>query len=156
MKKLLLLTVLPLFILHIAYAGRISGKVSDDKGKPLAYASVFIKGSSIGTTANNQGEYYLDLEPGAYTILCQYVGYSREEKKVTIGAGRTELNFTLSPQQTTMKEVVVHAGGEDPAYEIIRQAIKKKKDYVSPLDSFTCEAYIKTLMKTRKIGDRIL
>jgi hypothetical protein len=142
--------------LQVALAGRISGKVSDDKGKPLPYASVFIKGSSIGTTANNQGEYYLDLEPGAYTILCQYVGYSREEKKTTIGTGHTELNFTLSPQQTTMKEVVVHAGGEDPAYEIIRNAIKKKKDYVSPLDSFTCEAYIKTLIKTRKIGDRIL
>ncbi|MBS1566283.1 MAG: hypothetical protein JST39_18005, partial [Bacteroidetes bacterium] len=34
--------------------------------------------------------------------------------------------------------------------------IKKKKDYVAPLDSFTCEAYIKTLMRTRKIPDRVL
>ena len=156
MTKTLPLTILSVLVFSAVFAGRISGKVSDEKGNPLAYASVFVKGSTIGTTANNQGEYYLDLEPGAYTILCQYVGYAREEKKLTVSAGNTVLNFTLSPQQTTMKEVVVHAGGEDPAYEIIRQAIKKKKDYVSPLDSFTCEAYIKTLMKTRKLPNKLL
>ena len=156
MKKVLLLTALPLFIFIVARAGRISGKISDDKGNPLAYASIFIKGGTLGTTANNQGNYYLELEPGVYTVYCQYVGYGRAEKKVTVTTGNTNIDFTLSPQQTTMKEVVVHAGGEDPAYEIIRNAIKKKKDYVSPLDSFTCEAYIKTLMKTRKLPNRVL
>ena len=155
MKKQLLLFAFLLFIVSLARAGRISGRVSDEKGSPLPFASVFIKGTTTGTTANNQGYYYLNLEPGNYTILCQYVGYTREEKKITVGAGNTVLNFTLSPQQTTMKEVIVHAGGEDPAYEIIRHAIKKKKDYVQPLDSFTCEAYIKTLIKTRTLPKKI-
>lgn len=156
MKKIILLTTLPLFVFIVVRAGRISGKISDEKGNPLAYASIFIKGGTLGTTANNQGNYYLDLEPGVYTVYCQYVGYGRVEKKVTVTTGTTNVDFTLSPLQTTMKEVVVHAGGEDPAYEIIRNAIKKKKDYVAPLDSFTCEAYIKTLMKTRRMPDRLL
>jgi len=55
-----------------------------------------------------------------------------------------------------MAEVVVRPGGEDPAYAIIRHAIKKRKDYEAPLDSFTCEAYIKTLIRTRKLPKRIL
>jgi len=55
-----------------------------------------------------------------------------------------------------MAEVVVRPGGEDPAYDIIRHAIKKRRDYEAPLDSFTCEAYIKTLMKTRKLPKRIM
>lgn len=156
MKKALLLVTLYLSFFTAARAGRISGKVSDDKGNPLAYASVFIKGGTLGTTANSQGSYFLDLAPGTYVIYCQYVGYGRVEKKITAGDGPMTVDFTLSPLQTTMKEVVVHAGGEDPAYEIIRQAIKKKKDYVAPLDSFTCEAYIKTWMKTRKIPNRVL
>ncbi len=155
MKKHLLLFSFFLLLFSIVRAGRISGKVSDEKGNPLPFASVFIKGTTLGTTANNQGDYYLDLDPGTYTILCQYVGYARQEKKVTVTSGNTVLNFTLSLQQTTMKEVVVHAGGEDPAYEIIRQAIKKKKDYVQPLDSFTCEAYIKALVKTRKTPNKL-
>ncbi len=139
-----------------AWAGRVSGTVTDEKGEPLPYASVFVKGTTIGTTANNQGNYFLDLDTGNYTITCQHVGYTRQEKAVAVAKGPTELNFQLLLQQTTMKEVIVRPGGEDPAYEIIRQAIKKKKDYAAPLDSFTCEAYIKALIRTRKVPKQIL
>jgi hypothetical protein len=156
MKHNLLLATFLVFLVFTGYAGRITGSVTDDKGNPLPYASVFVKGASNGTTANSQGKYFLDLEPGNYTMYCQYVGYTRAEKKVTITSGEVVVDFQLSLQQTTMKEVVVRAGGEDPAYEIIRNAIKKKKDYVAPLDSFTCEAYIKTLVKTRGLPKRVL
>ncbi len=151
-----LLILLFTAISYTAFAGRLTGNVSDEKGNALPYASVFVKGTTRGTTANNQGNYFLELDPGTYTIICQYVGYARVEKNVTITNDAVVLNFKLSLQQTEMKEVVVKAGGEDPAYEIIRNAIKKKKDYVAPLDSFTCEAYIKTLIKTRKLPKRIL
>ncbi|HTL09751.1 MAG TPA: DUF5686 and carboxypeptidase regulatory-like domain-containing protein [Chitinophagaceae bacterium] len=156
MRKNLPVLFLLLFSYSLAHAGRITGTVTDEKGEPLPYASVFVKGSTLGTTANNRGKFFLDLEPGNYTITCQHVGYTRQEKPVTVGNESTELNFQLLLQQTTMKEVVVRAGAEDPAYEIIRNAIKKKKDYVEPLDSFTCEAYIKTLIRTRKVPKKIL
>ncbi len=155
MRKRLLILLFTV-ISYTAFAGRLTGTVSDEKGNALPYASVFVKGTTRGTTANNQGNYFLELDPGTYTIVCQYVGYARVEKNVTITNDVSVLNFKLSLQQTEMKEVVVKAGGEDPAYEIIRNAIKKKKDYVAPLDSFTCEAYIKTLIKTRKLPKRIL
>ncbi|HEY6901175.1 MAG TPA: DUF5686 and carboxypeptidase regulatory-like domain-containing protein, partial [Puia sp.] len=138
------------------YAARISGIVRDEKGNILPYSSLLVKGTTKGVTANSEGKYVLDLAPGSYTIVCQYVGYTRQEKKVSLTSGGLVLDFSLSPQQLSMAEVVVRPGGEDPAYEIIRQAIRKRKDYEAPLDSFTCEAYIKALMKTRKIPRRIL
>ena len=156
MRKQLLFLYFTFFLYTAAQAGRVSGMITDEKGEPLPYASVFIKGTTRGTTANNQGKYFLDLEPGNYTITCQHVGYTRQEKAITISNGNMELNFQLLLQQTTMKEVIVRPGGEDPAYEIIRNAIKKKKDYVEPLDSFTCEAYIKTLIRTRKVPKQVL
>ena len=52
--------------------------------------------------------------------------------------------------------MVVKPGGEDPAYEIIRHAIKKRKSYENPLDSFTCDAYIKTLIRSRSLPSKIL
>lgn len=158
MKRLLILFVLTFPTLLPALAGttgRITGKITDDKGNPLAYSSILVKGTTLGVTANNEGKYVLDLAPGTYTIVCQYVGYTRQEKKITLGTETTVLNFQLSLQQLSMAEVVVRPGGEDPAYEIIRHAIKKRKEYEEPLDSFTCEAYIKTLMRTRKLPDRI-
>ena len=129
-----------------AYAVRVGGTITDDKGNILPFASVFVKGSSQGTTSNNKGKYFLELPAGQYTIVCQYVGYGSQEKIITLTTESISLDFQLSIQQTNLKEVVVKPGGEDPAYEIIRHAIKKRKSYENPLDSFTCEAYIKTLV----------
>ncbi len=78
------------------------------------------------------------------------------KKKISLGSEERVLDFRLSLQQLSMAEVVVRPGGEDPAYAIIRHAIKKRKDYESPLDSFTCEAYIKTLIRTRKLPKKIM
>lgn len=155
MRKFLLTTSIIFFTVS-AFAGRITGAVKNDKGEALPYASILVKGTTIGTTANNNGIYFIELDPGTYTIVCQYVGYTREEKSITIGRTEVKLDFTLPLQQTTMKEVTVKANSVDPAYEIIRNAIKKRKEYLEPLDSFTCEAYIKTLIKTRKMPKRIL
>jgi len=153
-KTILLLTALVTTALT-CFAGRITGAVSDENGAPLAYASILVKGTTQGTTTNAQGKYFLDLDPGKYTIVCQYVGYARQEKTVSITNADITLDFTMAIQQITMKEVTVRANREDPAYEIIRNAIKKRKEYLEPLDSFTCEAYIKTLVKTRKIPKRV-
>ncbi len=154
MKRTVLLSFL-LAAFSVTYAGRISGRVINDKGEVLPYSSILVKGTTLGTTTNNAGLYFIDLHPGTYTIICQYVGYGKAEKTVTVGDGPVTLDFRLSVHQTVMKEVVVRPNAEDPAYEIIRNAIKKRKDYFEPLDSFTCEAYIKTLIKTRKLPKRI-
>ncbi len=145
-----------LLLCHGAHAIKISGIITDDKGNILPYASVFIKGSSQGTTSNNRGKYFLDLAAGNYTIVCQYVGYARQEKTVALRTESIMLDFQLSIQRTILKEVIIKSGGEDPAYEIIRHAIKKRKSYENPMDSFTCEAYIKTLIRSHSLPSKIL
>src|ERR1700761_9176876 len=138
-----------------ASAARITGIIRDDKGNPLGYASLTVKGTTRGVTAGGDGRYGIELAPGEYTLVCQYVGYAREEKKITVGSGSLVVDFELSRQQLSMAAVVVRPGGEDPAYAIIRHAIRKRKDYENPLDSFTCEAYIKTLARTRGLPKRL-
>ena len=151
MKHFLLFNFFFINIFFYAHAGKISGTVTDDKGNILPFASILVKGTSKGTTTNNEGKYFLELDAGKYTIISQYVGFARQEKTINVTNENIKLDFQLSLQQLSLQEVVVHPGGEDPAYEIIRQAIKKRKDYENPLDSFTCEAYIKTLIKTRHL-----
>jgi hypothetical protein len=156
MYRTLILSLLILLPGIRVLAIKVTGKVTDDKGNSLAYASILIKGTTRGVTAGNEGRYALDLAPGTYTLVCQYVGYTRREKTITVGTEALTVDFQLSPQQLSMAEVVVRPGGEDPAYAIIRHAIKKRKDYETPLDSFTCEAYAKTQIRTRKLPDRLL
>lgn len=156
MRKIITLLSIVVLLRIQANAARISGTITNTQGAALPFASVQIKGTTKGTTANNQGRYILDVEAGTYTIEVQFVGYAKQEKKITVGAGAVELNFSLNEQQLTLNAVTVKAGGEDPAYEIIRNAIKKRKGYLNAVDSFTVEAYIKTLVKTRHVPKKIL
>ena len=147
--KPFLLAALFLFLFLDTHAGRISGKVTDDKGNLLPYASIFIKGTTRGTTANNEGRYFITVDPGKFTITCQYVGYKRQEKEIEISNSDVEVNFQLSLQELSMAAVVIKPGGEDPAYEIIRNAIRKREFYLNQLDKFQCEVYIKGQLRLR-------
>ena len=155
MHKTLLLLLL-ICCCTAAIAGKISGTVYDEKNIPLAYASILIKENGRGTTTNQEGHYSLELAAGNYTLIVQYVGYAKQEKKIKVDNDNLKLDFTLLPQQLKLNEVVVKSGTEDPAYAIIRNAIKKREEYRTALDSFTCEAYIKTLLKTRSLPRKVL
>src|SRR5690606_19883024 len=153
----MLRTILCLFALTIglhSFAGTISGKVTDDKGNPLPYASISIKGTTKGTNANGAGNYSITLQPGKYIIVCEYVNYRKEEKEIIVTTENITLDFSLSIQELTLGEVVVKKG-EDPAYAIIREAIKKRPYYNNQVDSFEVDVYIKGLMRSRGLPDKV-
>ena len=137
-----------LFLSLVAFSQKIKGVVTDNSGKILPFASVFIKENNKGTNANSEGKYSLKLEPGQYLLVCQYVGYKKEERKISVGTDDIELNFILTVQEMTLQEVVVK-NGEDPAYQIIRNAIKKRTYYEKQLDKFQCEVYTKGQLRLR-------
>lgn len=154
MNRILLLLV---FIASsfLSNAARITGTITDSKGNLLSFASIVVKGSSKGVVANSYGQYSIYLEPGTYTLVCQYVGYQAQEKKITLAGENIVVDFKLSIQELTMDEVVIRRG-EDPALEIMRQTIQKRKFYNEQVDSFTVDVYIKGLMRTRNIPDRFM
>lgn len=154
MQKILLAFLFCSFSLF-SFAGKVSGLITDNKGNPLAYASVSVKGTTRGTTSNSSGRYSITLSPGKYTLICQYVGYGKSEKAITVTDEETILNFSLSIQELTLGEVVVKRGGEDPAYEIIRQAIKKRSYYNDQVDSFSVNVYIKGLMRSKGMPKKV-
>ncbi len=149
-------TIPLLFICSLgANAQKIKGSITDKEGKVLAYASVFIKENNKGTTANSEGRYSLQLETGIYTLVCQYVGYKKEERKISVATTDIELNISLSQQEMTLTEVVVKSG-EDPAYQIIRNTIRKRSYHENQLDKFECEVYTKGQLRLRNYPDKLL
>lgn len=136
------------------HAGRISGTVTDEKGNLLPFASILVKGTTKGTTANNDGRYFLPLDAGQYTIICQYVGYKRQEKSIGVSNADLQLDFQLSLQELSLATVVIRPGAEDPAYEIIRKAMKKRSYYLGQLNKFQCEVYIKGQLRLRNYPKR--
>lgn len=138
-----------IFLSTHSFAQKLSGKITSTAGEPLPFSSITIQNNNTGTNANNQGFYFLDLQPGTYTIICRHVGFERQEKTIKVSDQPVQLNFELKEQQVSLKEVVVKAGAEDPAYAIIRRAIKKRKEYLNENEVFECEVYSKGAMNLR-------
>lgn len=145
------LTLLFVFVIAYCQAGIIRGRITDNRQQPLPFATVMLKGTTIGTTTNANGEYRLDAPDGNYTVVCQYIGFRKKEQPASVSNTPLTLDFILEPLSLQIKEVVIKAGGEDPAYAIIRQAIKKRSFYQNQVKAYTSEAYIKGLLKLRGV-----
>ena len=81
---------------------KVTGKVIDDLGEPMIGVSVQVKGTASGAITDIDGNYSVNVEPGA-TLVFSYVGYIPQEHVVKGGI----LNVTLKEDTETLEEVVV-------------------------------------------------
>ena len=81
---------------------KVTGKVIDDLGEPMIGVSVQVKGTTGGAITDIDGNYSVNVEPGA-TLVFSYVGYIPQEHVVKGGT----LNVTLKEDTETLEEVVV-------------------------------------------------
>ena len=151
------LTVLLLFLYlsRASFSQEISGIVKDDKGMILPNASIHIKGTTEGCSANNEGKYSLTLPPGNYTLICQHVGFKRDVRNIVVTNADQTLDFELKTIDFTLEEVIVRSG-ENPANDIIRKTIAKRPYYQKQLDKFRCEVYTKGILRLRDYPRKIL
>jgi iron complex outermembrane recepter protein len=97
----LLLSLFLCNVISFAQKGTITGTVKSAKGEPLAKASIIIKGTSNGTSTDENGSYTIKVDPGTYTVVVSFVGYEISSSQVTIAAGETVDN---SPSLTLKNE----------------------------------------------------
>jgi hypothetical protein len=147
--KLFILFTSVFFLIHIGvHAGVIHGKTLDEKHQALAFSTITIKELNKKVVSNGNGEYTVELNPGKYTFICQHVGYTTETKEIHVHENDQTHNFHLNPNELTLAEVIIKAGVEDPAYSIIRNAIRERTNNGKKAGAYTCEAYIKGLIRT--------
>lgn len=139
--------LLILFVSGNAFAGKISGRITDEKGEPIPFANVYISGTSTGTTANLEGYYTLELKAGAYELSFRMVGFTLEKRQVSVTEKDQVLDIRMQTEMMNLREVTVRADAEDPAYAIIRKAQKKRKFYRENVQAFSCKAYVKSTQR---------
>lgn len=145
---------LALCFAYTAQAATLSGLLTDTEGQPLPFATIHIQGTSIGTTANLDGEYTLPLEAGPHKIVFQYVGYQSQTRTVVMTDAPQTLHVQLEVVAQNLTEVTIIAG-EDPAYRIIRKAIKKRPFYKNQVNAYTCRSYVKGTQKIKNLPKSI-
>ena len=85
----------------VEQAKQTTGRVSDSQG-PLIGATVMEKGTTNGTVTDIDGNFSLNVKPGA-TLVISYVGYETQEVKAGSGA----INVTLKEDGHMVNEIVV-------------------------------------------------
>jgi hypothetical protein len=121
---------------------------SNDEGN-LPYATIFVKQNGSGTTTNQEGQYEIELAPGWYDIVFQFLGYETTLRKVEVTNGFVQLDVTMKSQPTILPEVVTGGNAEDPAYTIMRKAIAKANYHRNELDTYSARVYIKGVGKLK-------
>jgi len=139
--------IILLFGTTVAQKYETTGLIHDkETGRPLSFASIRIDGTTNGTASNYDGQFILKLNEGNYKLIFSYVGYKTDTLLISIPVNK-QLNVNLQPEAVRLEEVVVSAN-EDPAYRIIREAIKRKKENRKGLINFEYNAYSKRIIKS--------
>ncbi|MEM6642432.1 MAG: DUF5686 and carboxypeptidase regulatory-like domain-containing protein [Bacteroidota bacterium] len=135
----------------------LKGVTKSTTGEVLPFSTIYVKGTTNGTTSNAEGEFFLKLQPGSYIIVSQHVGYTAQEKKVVINIGQVaKVDFAMPEQVLQLQTVTVTSGGEDPAYRVIREAQKMRKFYEEEVNAYKTNAYLKGLFRIDKRPEKIL
>ena len=82
----------------------VTGQVLDETGTPMIGVSVLVKGTSVGTVTDFDGNFTLNLPSNSNTLEFSYIGYN--PKVVTVG-NNTQFNIKLDPDTQALDEVVV-------------------------------------------------
>lgn len=87
-----------------AYAqNKITGVVTDSNGEPIIGASVMVKGTTIGTITDINGQFSLDAQQQG-TLVISYIGYQKQEVAI---AGKTSFKIGMKDDSELLDEVVV-------------------------------------------------
>ena len=97
----------------------VKGKVTDENGKPLAGASVLIKGTQFGTTTDENGNFNLDVKEKAAILIVSYVGYEKREISIN---GKTEVAIALKTVVAEQQGIVVVGYGIQKRSQFIGNA----------------------------------
>ena len=134
---------------------QIKGTITDEKGNPLPFVSVFEENTYNGTTSNEQGNYQLNIKSvGKNKIVFQLLGFKTQ--KIAIPAEK--LPFTLDvkmfEESFSLNEVVINPKN-NPANAIIKSAIASKKENTEKTARFKADFYSRGIFKLKNAPKKI-
>lgn len=108
MKYILLVSLFLLVALGMKAQVKITGKVIDDAGKPIEFATVRILGTTIGVNTNEKGLYEMSV-PKADTIRVEFscMGYGTVTRELIKPEGTVTLNPKLYEKTQELNEVTI-------------------------------------------------
>ena len=128
----------------------IKGKITDQQGKPIEYATIYIDEIKTGTITSESGEFIISLQPGTYTCIIQHLSYKTINKTIEIPQ-ESILKIQMETKDILLREVTISSKEEDRAYSIIRKTVAKSPYYQRQLLKYTATYYGKGSVKVKDV-----
>jgi TonB-linked SusC/RagA family outer membrane protein len=104
-QKLFSLLAIFMFTFSLSYSQTpVEGKVIDENGDAIPFATVLIEGTTIGTSTNEEGVFNLNARSGQ-KLMVQFIGYKSEIVEITDAT--STLVITMQVEATTLDDVIV-------------------------------------------------
>lgn len=111
LTQLLLLAGLLLFAGHVTAQSILRGTLKNQKGEPIAYASVFIVNTKEGTISDAAGSFQLKTNlTGTQIVAVTAMGYDNASRTLEIKDSLHEIHLVLKATATRLEEVAITAG----------------------------------------------
>jgi hypothetical protein len=156
MPRFLLLCLLFFGLAHTATSQTyvVSGKVTTSKLEPLAFVSIQLKQSQLGTITKEDGSYSLRLARGTYDLMVSIVGYKQRTIKLTVTSDYVQNLILEEDDESTMEDIVIRVKIRDRSEEIIRNVIRQKETTMAAAGAFSSKIYIKALQQDSTISKK--
>ncbi len=120
----------------------LRGLVSDaESGITLPNAHVIVANTFRGTITNNDGAFELRVDSLPVTLIVRFIGYRTDTLSVT-----TDVFLDVRLEPVAIELAAITVTGEDPAVQIMREVIERKKEWRAALESYSAQAYARTTM----------
>jgi TonB-dependent SusC/RagA subfamily outer membrane receptor len=104
---------------------KVSGKVTDETGKPVSGATVAVKGTAIATATTTDGLFVLNIPSGNSVLVVTSVGFAAQEVSVN---NRAEIAISTSSLATALQDVVVVGYGTQKKKSVTGAVSKLKNE----------------------------
>lgn len=116
----------------------IKGTITDRKsGEPLTGAAVQIEGTTLGTTADIDGNYEIKVKPGTYNLLVSYVSYKPQKKTglIVTQDNPTVFNIEMDEVSLELESVQVFARAKTDTDLSLLRNVRSALQVVSGISS---------------------
>ena len=105
-----------------AQTSKVTGKVVGEDGEPVIGASIIVKGTTVGTVTDFDGNFTLDVPSDGKQLVISYIGMKSKEVVVS-----PNVNVTLMSDTQNLDEVVVTAMGISKEKKALGYAVQDVK-----------------------------
>lgn len=126
-----------------AHCQNIIGTVTNEKGEPMPYATVYNETLKQSAICDAAGRYeFVALPKGHHSLRASFIGYHTQTQNVDT-ENQTKVDFSLKEEVVSLSEFIVLPKGMDFCQYVMQQLEKNRKPLKKRLTSYDCRTTAK-------------